>query len=52
MKNPWNNMIPTLASVRVHVFNLYQRKAMCLRSMYHLLCRLPSCGLHTLPSFT
>ncbi|RWW81809.1 hypothetical protein BHE74_00009760 [Ensete ventricosum] len=42
----------TLASTRVHVLDLCPRKAPCLRSMFHLLCRLPSCGLDTLLSST
>ncbi|RWW72745.1 hypothetical protein BHE74_00019429 [Ensete ventricosum] len=41
-----------LASIRVHVLDLCSRKAMCLRSMFTLLCRLPSCGLDTLSSST
>ncbi|RRT34269.1 hypothetical protein B296_00024877 [Ensete ventricosum] len=40
----------TLASTRVHTLDLYLRKALCLRSMYYLLCRLPSYGLDTSPS--
>ncbi|RWW41673.1 hypothetical protein BHE74_00052833 [Ensete ventricosum] len=43
---------PTLASTRVHVFDLCPRKAPCLRSMFYLLRQLPSCGLDTLPNFT
>ncbi|RWW44450.1 hypothetical protein BHE74_00049789 [Ensete ventricosum] len=39
----------TLASTRVHVIDLCPRKASCLRSLFHLLHRLPSCGLDTLP---
>ncbi|RWV87638.1 hypothetical protein GW17_00050347 [Ensete ventricosum] len=35
----------TLASTRVHVLNLCLRKAPCLRSMFHLLRRLPSVWL-------
>ncbi|RWW02017.1 hypothetical protein BHE74_00052210 [Ensete ventricosum] len=42
----------TLAYTRVHAFDLYPRKAPCLRSMFHLLCRLSSCGLDTSPNFT
>ncbi|RWV91825.1 hypothetical protein GW17_00045851 [Ensete ventricosum] len=42
----------TLASTRVHALNLCPRKALCLRSMFHLLCRLPSCGLDTSSSST
>ncbi|RRT63671.1 hypothetical protein B296_00004790 [Ensete ventricosum] len=42
----------TLASTRVHVLDLCPRKALCLHSMFHLLCRLPSCGLDTSPSST
>ncbi|RRT49150.1 hypothetical protein B296_00020970 [Ensete ventricosum] len=45
-------MDPTLASTRVHVLDLCPRKALCLRFMFHLLRRLPSCGLDTSPSFT
>ncbi|RRT46174.1 hypothetical protein B296_00038468 [Ensete ventricosum] len=36
----------------VHVLDLYPRKAPCLRSMFHLLRRLSSCGLDTSPSST
>ncbi|RWV92212.1 hypothetical protein GW17_00045437 [Ensete ventricosum] len=43
---------PTVAFVRVYVIDLCQRKALCLYSMFHLLCRLPSCGLDTSPSST
>ncbi|RWV76813.1 hypothetical protein GW17_00062462 [Ensete ventricosum] len=42
----------TLASTRVHALDLCLRKALCLRSMFHLLCRLPSCGLDTSLSST
>ncbi|RWW61635.1 hypothetical protein BHE74_00031308 [Ensete ventricosum] len=38
---------PTLASTRVHALDLCPRKASCLRSMFHLLCQLHSCGLDT-----
>ncbi|RWW78784.1 hypothetical protein BHE74_00012957 [Ensete ventricosum] len=41
---------PPLASVSVHVLNLCPRKALCLYSMFYLLCQLPSCGLDTSPS--
>ncbi|RWW86846.1 hypothetical protein BHE74_00004350 [Ensete ventricosum] len=37
----------TLASTRVHVLGLCPKKALCLRSMFHLLRRLPSCDLNT-----
>ncbi|RWV80022.1 hypothetical protein GW17_00058761 [Ensete ventricosum] len=43
---------PTLASTRVHALDLRPRKALCLRSMFHLLYRLPSCGLDTSLSST
>ncbi|RWV84132.1 hypothetical protein GW17_00054184 [Ensete ventricosum] len=43
---------PTLASMKVHVLDLYLRKALCLHSMFHLLHRLPSCDLDTLLSST
>ncbi|RZS08038.1 hypothetical protein BHM03_00038964 [Ensete ventricosum] len=43
---------PTLASTRVHILDLYLRKAPCLHSMFHLLRRLFSCGLNTSPSST
>ncbi|RWW64380.1 hypothetical protein BHE74_00028386 [Ensete ventricosum] len=36
-----------LASARVHVLDLCLRKVLCLRSMFHLLCGLPSYGLDT-----
>ncbi|RWW75058.1 hypothetical protein BHE74_00016938 [Ensete ventricosum] len=42
----------TLASARVHVLDLCSRKASCLHSIFHLLCRLPSCSLDTSPSYT
>ncbi|RZS01467.1 hypothetical protein BHM03_00031318 [Ensete ventricosum] len=42
----------TLAFARVHVFDLCPRKASCLRSMFHLLRRLPSCDLGTSRSST
>ncbi|RWV90232.1 hypothetical protein GW17_00047582 [Ensete ventricosum] len=42
----------TLASTRVLVLNLCPRKALCLRSMFHLQRRLPSCNLDTSPSST
>ncbi|RWW76309.1 hypothetical protein BHE74_00015609 [Ensete ventricosum] len=42
----------SLTSTRVHVLDLCQRKAPCLRSMFHLLRRLPSCGLDTSLSST
>ncbi|RRT51072.1 hypothetical protein B296_00049675 [Ensete ventricosum] len=42
----------TLAYIRVHVLDLCPRKASCLCSMFHLLCRLTSCGLDTLLSST
>ncbi|RWV93871.1 hypothetical protein GW17_00043636 [Ensete ventricosum] len=42
----------TLASTRVHALDLYPRKAPYLRSIFHLLCRLPLCGLDTSPSST
>ncbi|THU60279.1 hypothetical protein C4D60_Mb07t10950 [Musa balbisiana] len=43
---------PALASARVHVLDLCPRKALRLRSMFHLLCRLTSYGLGTSPSYT
>ncbi|RRT76577.1 hypothetical protein B296_00022019 [Ensete ventricosum] len=43
---------PTFASTRVHALDLCPRKASCLRSMFHLLCRLSSCGLNTSPIST
>ncbi|RWV77804.1 hypothetical protein GW17_00061326 [Ensete ventricosum] len=43
---------PTLVSTRVHAFDLCPRKAPCLCSMFHLLCRLSSCGLDTSPNST
>ncbi|RZR78443.1 hypothetical protein BHM03_00003788 [Ensete ventricosum] len=43
---------PTLATTRVHVLDLCLRKTLCLRSMFYLLHRLPSCGLDTAPSST
>ncbi|RWW48607.1 hypothetical protein BHE74_00045301 [Ensete ventricosum] len=43
---------PTLASTRVHSLDLCPRKAPRFRSMFHLLCRIPSCGLDTSPSST
>ncbi|RWW45954.1 hypothetical protein BHE74_00048162 [Ensete ventricosum] len=43
---------PTLASTKVYALDLCPRKALCLCSMFHLLCRLPSYGLNTSPSST
>ncbi|RRT35337.1 hypothetical protein B296_00058419 [Ensete ventricosum] len=43
---------PTLASARVHVLDLFLRKALCLCCMFRLLCRLPSCDLDTSLSST
>ncbi|RZR96643.1 hypothetical protein BHM03_00025697 [Ensete ventricosum] len=41
---------PPLASVSVYVLDLCPRKALCLCSMFYLLCQLPSCSLDTSPS--
>ncbi|RWW88121.1 hypothetical protein BHE74_00003016 [Ensete ventricosum] len=41
-----------LASTRVHALDLCPRKAPCLRSMFQLLCRLPSYDLDTSLSST
>ncbi|RZR99673.1 hypothetical protein BHM03_00029266 [Ensete ventricosum] len=41
-----------LASTRVHVLDLCPRNAPCLRFMFYLLRRLPSCGLDTSLSST
>ncbi|RWW35573.1 hypothetical protein BHE74_00059491 [Ensete ventricosum] len=43
---------PTLTSARIHVLDLCPRKALCLCSMLHLLCQLPSCDLDISPSST
>ncbi|RRT34741.1 hypothetical protein B296_00040528 [Ensete ventricosum] len=43
---------PTLASIIVHVLDLRPRKALYLRSIFHLLRRFPSCDLDTSQSFT
>ncbi|RWV97836.1 hypothetical protein BHE74_00035666 [Ensete ventricosum] len=43
---------PALTSPRVHVLDLCPRKASCLRSMFHLLCRFLPCSLNNLPSYT
>ncbi|RWV89853.1 hypothetical protein BHE74_00057315 [Ensete ventricosum] len=43
---------PTLASTRVHVLDLFLRKALCLRFMFHLLRRLPSYDMDTSPDST
>ncbi|RZS28620.1 hypothetical protein BHM03_00062236 [Ensete ventricosum] len=42
----------TLASTRVHVLDLCLRKALCLRSIFNLLRRLPSLSNDTSPSYT
>ncbi|RZS29382.1 hypothetical protein BHM03_00063106 [Ensete ventricosum] len=42
----------TLAFTKVHVFDLYPRKAPCLRSMFRLLRRLPSCDLELMVALT
>ncbi|RWW46353.1 hypothetical protein BHE74_00047724 [Ensete ventricosum] len=51
MKNSWNNMIPFLPLQEFMPRPLF-KKALYLRSMFHLLCRLPSCDLDTSPSST
>ncbi|THU70366.1 hypothetical protein C4D60_Mb08t24230 [Musa balbisiana] len=51
-KGPMEQHDPALASARVHVLDLCPRKALRLRSMFHLLCRLTSYGLGTSPSYT
>ncbi|RWW85694.1 hypothetical protein BHE74_00005604 [Ensete ventricosum] len=51
-EEPMERRDPTLACTKVHVLDLCPRKALCLRSVFHLLRRLPSCGLDTSPSFT
>ncbi|RWW31221.1 hypothetical protein GW17_00004154 [Ensete ventricosum] len=38
---------PPLTSTSVYVLDLCPRKALCLCSMFHLLCQLLSCGLDT-----
>ncbi|RZS28083.1 hypothetical protein BHM03_00061639 [Ensete ventricosum] len=43
---------PPFAFVSVHIFDLCPRKALCLCSMFHFLCQLPSYDLDTSPSFT
>ncbi|RRT47758.1 hypothetical protein B296_00030764 [Ensete ventricosum] len=43
---------PTLTFARVHVLDLCPRKALCLCSMFYILCRLPLCGLDTSSSST
>ncbi|RRT86082.1 hypothetical protein B296_00001434, partial [Ensete ventricosum] len=43
---------PAHAFVRVHILDVYPRKASYLCSIFHLLCRLPSCGLDASPSST
>lgn len=40
-KKPWNDMIGTLTSPRVHVIDLYLKKASRLCSMFYLLYRVP-----------
>ncbi|RRT77735.1 hypothetical protein B296_00008419 [Ensete ventricosum] len=42
----------TLTFTIVYALDLCPRKAPCLRSMFHLLCRLSSCSLNTSPSST
>ncbi|RRT78026.1 hypothetical protein B296_00026085 [Ensete ventricosum] len=42
----------TLAFTKVHVFDLYPRKASCLRFMFRLLRRLPSCDLELMVALT
>ncbi|RZS05144.1 hypothetical protein BHM03_00035597 [Ensete ventricosum] len=51
-EEPMEQHDPTLASIRVHVLDLCLKKAPCLCSMFHLLCRSPLCGLDTSPSST
>ncbi|RZR74286.1 hypothetical protein BHM03_00034900 [Ensete ventricosum] len=40
------------ASVKVHILNLYRRKASHLCSIFHLLYQLPSYDLRTSPNST
>ncbi|RWW06025.1 hypothetical protein GW17_00030678 [Ensete ventricosum] len=43
---------PALTSTRVHVLDLYRKKAPCLGSMFHLLYRLPLYNLGNSSSST
>ncbi|RZS20131.1 hypothetical protein BHM03_00052608 [Ensete ventricosum] len=46
-EEPIERYDPPLAFIKVHILDLCPIKAPCLRSIFHLLCRLPSCGLDT-----
>ncbi|RWW49474.1 hypothetical protein BHE74_00044377 [Ensete ventricosum] len=50
MKNPWNDII-SLLPTSIHVLDLCPRKTSCLRSMFPLVRRHPSCGLDAFTKF-
>ncbi|RWW31141.1 hypothetical protein GW17_00004236 [Ensete ventricosum] len=52
MKNPWNNIIPLLPLQELMSLTSIQGKLRASAPCFHLLRRLPSCGLDTSPSST
>ncbi|RWW79735.1 hypothetical protein BHE74_00011973 [Ensete ventricosum] len=52
MKNPWNNIIPLLPLQEFISLTYVQGKLHFSTPCFHLLRRLPSCGLDTSPSAT
>ncbi|RWW71708.1 hypothetical protein BHE74_00020514 [Ensete ventricosum] len=52
MKNPWNDIIPLLPLQEFISLTSVQGKLRASASCFHILRRLPSCGLDTSPSST
>ncbi|RWW64817.1 hypothetical protein BHE74_00027916 [Ensete ventricosum] len=52
MKNPWNDIIPLLPLQEFMSLTFVQGKLCAFAPCFHLLRRLPSCGLDTLSSST
>ncbi|RZS01708.1 hypothetical protein BHM03_00031615 [Ensete ventricosum] len=52
MKNPWNDIIPLLPLQEFMPLISVQGKLRTSAPCFHLLRRLPSCGLDTSPSST
>ncbi|RZS17537.1 hypothetical protein BHM03_00049687 [Ensete ventricosum] len=52
MKNPWNDIIPLLPLQEFMSLTSVQGKLCASTLCFHLLRRLPSCGLYISSSFT
>ncbi|RWW06640.1 hypothetical protein BHE74_00028711 [Ensete ventricosum] len=52
MKNPWNDIISLLPLQEFMSLTSVQEKLCASTSCFHLLRRIPSCGLDTSPSST